>query len=227
MRSFFWRWWWRLPSPFSSEDFEAGYTYELAFRQFEVSDTCVFDRPQAGRMWFEGVIRDHLDIGRPEQPASIFAETELARLASFPEEIPGDDLIRAFTLTGADRDLVAIRRGAANRLGLALQLCALRYLGFVPRHLSAAPRSAACFVADQLEVSPDEIQSYARREQRRGRCENYRPNPWLRLRTRPWIRLSILPSTRPPCGPPQCERDLIAPLQPSVDQSIADFGSLP
>ena len=100
-------------------------------------------------------------------PASIFSETELARLASFPEEIPGDDLIRAFTLTGADRDLVAIRRGAANRLRLALQLCALRYLGFVPRHLSAAPRSAACFVADQLEVSPDEIQSYARREQTR------------------------------------------------------------
>ena len=54
--------------------------------------------------------------------------------------------------------------GAANRLGLALQLCVLRYLGFVPRNLSAAPRSAACFVADQLEVSPDEIQSYARRE---------------------------------------------------------------
>ena len=68
----FWRWWWRLPSPFSSEDFEAGYTYELAFRQFEVSETCVFDRPQAGRMWFEGVIRDHLDIGRPEQVALIF-----------------------------------------------------------------------------------------------------------------------------------------------------------
>ena len=100
-------------------------------------------------------------------PASIFAETELARLASFPEEIPGDDLIRAFTLTGADRDLVAIRRGAANRLGLALQLCALRYLGFVPRNLSAAPRSVACVVADQLKVSPEEIQSYARREQTR------------------------------------------------------------
>ena len=92
---------------------------------------------------------------------------ELARLAGFPEKIPSDDLIRAFTLTGADRDLVVIRRGAANRLGLALQLCALRYLGFVPRNLSAAPRSAACFVADQLEVSPDEIQSYARREQTR------------------------------------------------------------
>ena len=86
-------------------------------------------------------------------PASIFSETEWARLASFPEEIPGDDLIRAFTLTGADRDLVAIRRGGQQTAwGLALQLCALRYLGFVPRNLSAAPRSAACFVADQLEA---------------------------------------------------------------------------
>ena len=57
-------------------------------------------------------------------PASIFSETELARLASFPEEIPGDDLIRAFTLTGADRDLVAIRRGGSKPLGArASALC--------------------------------------------------------------------------------------------------------
>ena len=76
--------------------------------------------------------------------------------------------------------------GAANRLGLALQLCALRYLGFVPRNLSAAPRSAACFVADQLEVSPDEIQSYARRGQtRRQHCTEVRKHlGFLMLRSR-------------------------------------------
>ena len=72
MKSFFWRWITRLPCPFTEADFRAGYLYDLAFRQFEVSDTCVFDRPQAGRMWFEGVIRDHLDIGRPHQVAIIF-----------------------------------------------------------------------------------------------------------------------------------------------------------
>jgi hypothetical protein len=72
VKSFFWRWVHRLPSPFSAADFRAGYVYALAFRQFEVSETCVFDRPQAGRMWFEGVIRDHLDIGRPDQIAIIF-----------------------------------------------------------------------------------------------------------------------------------------------------------
>jgi hypothetical protein len=65
VKSFFWRWLHRLPSPFTVADMRAGYTYDLAFRQFEVSDTRVFDRPAAGRAFFEGVIRDHLDVGRP------------------------------------------------------------------------------------------------------------------------------------------------------------------
>ena len=72
VQSFLGRWWRRLPSPFTEADVRAGYGYEMAFRQFEVSDTCVFDRPQAGRMWFESVIRDHLDVGRPDQIALIF-----------------------------------------------------------------------------------------------------------------------------------------------------------
>lgn len=62
----------RLPSPLTREDLRAGYVYDLAFRQFEVSDTRVFDRPAAGRGFFEGVIRDHLDLGRPDQVALIF-----------------------------------------------------------------------------------------------------------------------------------------------------------
>ena len=72
VHSFLARWVRRLPSPFTEADWRAGYRYELAFRQFEVSDTRVFDRPPAGRMWFESVIRDHLDVGRPQQIALIF-----------------------------------------------------------------------------------------------------------------------------------------------------------
>lgn len=72
VRDFFARWLSRLPSPFTRTELRAGYGYELAFRQFEVSDTVVFDRPQAGRAWFESVIRDHLDVGRPDQVALIF-----------------------------------------------------------------------------------------------------------------------------------------------------------
>lgn len=72
VRSYFWRWQARLPSPFTHRELRHGYTYELAFRQFEVSETAVFDRPQAGRAFFEGLIRDHLDVGRPRQVAIIF-----------------------------------------------------------------------------------------------------------------------------------------------------------
>jgi hypothetical protein len=72
VQDFFQRWSSRLPSPFTKADLAAGYGYDLAFRQFEVSQTSIFDRPQAGRSWFEGVIRDHLDIGRPDQVALIF-----------------------------------------------------------------------------------------------------------------------------------------------------------
>jgi hypothetical protein len=64
---FFWRWFHRLPSPFTAADLRAGYVYELAFRQFEVSGTRVFTRPAAGRAFSEGLIRDHLDLGRPDQ----------------------------------------------------------------------------------------------------------------------------------------------------------------
>jgi hypothetical protein len=70
VQSFFWRWLHRLPCPFTRADLRAGYTYELAFRQFEFSDTRVFTRPAAGRAFFEGLIRDHLDVGRPDQVAA-------------------------------------------------------------------------------------------------------------------------------------------------------------
>jgi len=70
--NYFWRWYWRLPSPFSAEDVRAGYVYEFAFRQIEISHTDVFDQPAAGRAWFEGIIRDHLDIGRPDQVVLLF-----------------------------------------------------------------------------------------------------------------------------------------------------------
>src|SRR5947209_1675665 len=79
VHTFFWRWFHRLPTPFTADDLQAGYTYELAFRQFEVSDTRVFDRPQTGRAFFEGVIRDHLDLGRPDQVVLVFDRKLLPR----------------------------------------------------------------------------------------------------------------------------------------------------
>jgi hypothetical protein len=50
---FFDRWQAALPSPLTAQDRARGYRHELAFRQAEISDTRMFDRPAAGRAWFE------------------------------------------------------------------------------------------------------------------------------------------------------------------------------
>lgn len=61
------RWLSWLPSALVEQDRTAGFGYDFSVRQLEVSDTAVFDRPQTGRAWFEAAIRQHLDLGRPEQ----------------------------------------------------------------------------------------------------------------------------------------------------------------
>ncbi len=61
-----------VQQPLTREDVRLDDVNELAFRQFEISDTRAFDRPAAGRSFFEQVIRDHLDVGRPESVSLIF-----------------------------------------------------------------------------------------------------------------------------------------------------------
>jgi hypothetical protein len=61
-----------LPNPFTDADEAAGYRYELSLLQTEFSLTQMLDRPVSGRIFFEQVIRDNLDIGRPEQVSLVF-----------------------------------------------------------------------------------------------------------------------------------------------------------
>ena len=61
-----------LPSPLIGADRRAGLGWSYSIRQLEISDTAVFDRPQAGRAWFEAAIRDHLDLGRPDKVKIVF-----------------------------------------------------------------------------------------------------------------------------------------------------------
>jgi hypothetical protein len=61
-----------LPHPFTAADRTAGYRYEVSILQAEFSLTQVLDRPQTGRIFFEQVIRENLDLGRPDQVQLIF-----------------------------------------------------------------------------------------------------------------------------------------------------------
>ena len=72
IQRFFDRWLARLPLPLTPADRAAGYWWELSMRQIEVSRTMVFDAPRNGRAFFEALVADNLDLGRPEQIELIF-----------------------------------------------------------------------------------------------------------------------------------------------------------
>ena len=61
-----------IPVPLTAEDRAAGYWWELSTRQVEVSRTIVFDAPRQARAFFEALIADNLDLGRPENVEVLF-----------------------------------------------------------------------------------------------------------------------------------------------------------
>jgi hypothetical protein len=66
------KWLAQLPHPFSRKDRAAGYRYQISILQAEFSLTQVLKQPVAGRVFFEEVIRENLDLGRPDQVQLIF-----------------------------------------------------------------------------------------------------------------------------------------------------------
>jgi len=66
------KWLRRLPHPFTAKDRQAGYRYDLSILQAEFALTQVLDQPVAGRVFFEQVIRENLDVGRPDKVQLIF-----------------------------------------------------------------------------------------------------------------------------------------------------------
>jgi hypothetical protein len=67
------KWLARLPQPFTREDEQADYRWQLSVQQAEFSTTMALGRPLSGRVFFEQLIRDNLDIGRPDKVNIVFA----------------------------------------------------------------------------------------------------------------------------------------------------------
>ncbi|UQX12055.1 hypothetical protein [Candidatus Mycobacterium methanotrophicum] len=82
------------PHPFTASDRAAGYRYELSILQAEFSLTQMLDKPVAGRMFFEHVIRDNLGIGRPDQVALVVGRRLMRR---GPHRAPGPFRTRVIT----------------------------------------------------------------------------------------------------------------------------------
>ncbi|MDZ0114833.1 DUF4158 domain-containing protein, partial [Klebsiella pneumoniae] len=82
----------------------------------------------------------------------ILSATERDTLLALPES--QDDLIRYYTFNDSDLSLIRQRRGDANRLGFAVQLCLLRYPGYALGTDSELPEPVILWVAKQVQAEP-------------------------------------------------------------------------
>ena len=94
VQAFFDRWITRIPTPFTAEDRDAGYWWELSMRQVEVSRTIVFDDPRRARGFFESLVTDNVGIGRPEQMAAVF---KMRLMTRGPRKTKGPFRTRVFS----------------------------------------------------------------------------------------------------------------------------------
>src|SRR6218665_2319856 len=91
----------------------------------------------------------------------ILTDTERQNFLALPTD--DDTLIRHWNLDDEDHRLLETRRRDDTRLGLALQLCALRYPGRLIQRGEVIPETALTFLAEQLRIEPDALVSFARR----------------------------------------------------------------
>ena len=78
------RWMSRIPLPLTAADRAAGYWRELSMRQVEVSRTLVFAAPRHARAFFEALVADNLDLGRPEHVELLFKRSPRGRKPKDP-----------------------------------------------------------------------------------------------------------------------------------------------
>ena len=84
IQAFFDRWMSRLPLPLTPADRAGGYWWELSMRQVEVSRTIVFGAPRYARAFFEALVADNLDLGRPEHVEILFKRSPRGRKPKDP-----------------------------------------------------------------------------------------------------------------------------------------------
>ena len=66
------RWMARIPLPLTSADRDAGFWWDLSMRQIETSRTLVFDSGVHARAFFEALLVENMDLGRPENVELLF-----------------------------------------------------------------------------------------------------------------------------------------------------------
>lgn len=85
-------------------------------------------------------------------PVEFLTDEQAEAYGKFAEEPTKPELERFFFLDDEDRELIAKRRGDHNRLGFALQMCTVRYIGLFLEDPLAVPWPVVEHLAVQLEI---------------------------------------------------------------------------
>ena len=78
------RWMARLPLPLTGADRDAGFWWELSMRQVETSRTLVFDGDVHARAFFEALLCENMDLGRPENVELLFRRGQRSGRPTIP-----------------------------------------------------------------------------------------------------------------------------------------------
>jgi hypothetical protein len=88
-------------------------------------------------------------------PVRFLSDAELARLSGWPDEIADEDLVTYVALTGDDLGWLASTVPLENRLGAAVRLCSLPWLGWAYRRISVPPAATRVSIPALPDVLPD------------------------------------------------------------------------
>ena len=88
-----------------------------------------------------------------------------SRAVLFDPPIDPAAIVRHYTFSPEDLALIRQRRRDANRLGFAVHLAYLRFPGRVLGIEEIPPADILSFIADQLSIKPESLNTYARREE--------------------------------------------------------------
>ena len=121
---------------------------------------------------------------------------------TIPDDLSETELARYYTLTNEDLQFIRTHRGAENRLGVAIQLCTLRYPGRMLMQMSSIPEAAIVHVANQLNIDQNAWYRYGSKrtgtlyDHFRRICHEYDYQPYSNRHTLPLARLHNLEKHR-------------------------------
>ncbi len=95
----------------------------------------------------------------------VLSPEEQLLFTTIPDDLSAQELARYYTLSPEDKDFIFRHRGPANRLGVAVQLCTLRFPGRFLLQMTAISEQLVGYVAEQLNLPAEPFTQYGRRRE--------------------------------------------------------------